>query len=82
MGTRLGELIECFGGQLQGSADIDVAGIAPLDRAGPSDISFLSNSKLRALAAKSHAAALILSPADEPDVAATYEGARIVTANP
>ncbi|MET0983043.1 MAG: UDP-3-O-(3-hydroxymyristoyl)glucosamine N-acyltransferase [Telluria sp.] len=82
MGTRLGELIERFGGQLQGSADIEVTAIAPLDRAGPADISFLSNSKLRALAAKSHAAALILSPADEPDVAATYEGARIVTPNP
>jgi UDP-3-O-[3-hydroxymyristoyl] glucosamine N-acyltransferase len=82
MGTRLGELVDRFGGQLEGDADIEVAAIAPLDRAGPSDISFLSNSKLRALAARSQAAALILSPADEPEVAATYAGARIVTANP
>jgi UDP-3-O-[3-hydroxymyristoyl] glucosamine N-acyltransferase len=82
MGIQIGKLIERFGGQLEGRADIEVTAIAPLDRAGPSDISFLSNSKLRALAARSRAAALILSPADEPDVAASYEGARIVTANP
>jgi UDP-3-O-[3-hydroxymyristoyl] glucosamine N-acyltransferase len=82
MGTRLAELVERFGGQLEGDPDIEVTAIAPLDRAGVSDISFLSNSKLRALAAQSQAAALILSPLDEPAVAATYEGARIITANP
>lgn len=82
MGTRLGELVDRFGGQLMGNADIEVSAIAPLDRASVSEITFLSNSKLRALAAQSKAAALILSPADDPAVAATYEGARIVTANP
>jgi UDP-3-O-[3-hydroxymyristoyl] glucosamine N-acyltransferase len=82
MGTRLGELVERFGGRLEGDAGIEVTAITPLDRAGASDISFLSNSKLRALAAHSHAAALILAPADEPEVAATFAGARIVTANP
>jgi len=82
MGTRLGELVERFGGRLEGDADIEVTAITPLDRAGASDISFLSNSKLRALASHSHAAALILSPADDPEVAATFAGARIVTANP
>jgi UDP-3-O-[3-hydroxymyristoyl] glucosamine N-acyltransferase len=82
VGTRLAELVERFGGQLEGDPDIEVTAIAPLDRAGVSDISFLSNSKLRALAAQSQAAALILSPLDEPAVAATYQGARIITANP
>jgi UDP-3-O-[3-hydroxymyristoyl] glucosamine N-acyltransferase len=82
MGTRLAELVERFGGQLVGDPDIEVTAIAPLDRAGASDISFLSNSKLRALAAQSQATALILSPQDEPAVAATYEGARIITSNP
>ena len=38
MGTRLGELVNRFGGQLEGDADIEVAAIAPLDRAGASDI--------------------------------------------
>jgi len=82
MGTRLGELVERFGGQLAGDPNLEVTGIAPLQDAGASHISFLSNSKLRALAAQSGAAALILSPLDDPTVAATYEGARIVTTNP
>lgn len=82
MGIRLGELVERFGGQLAGDPDLEVTAIAPLDSAGASDISFLSNSKLRALAGQSGAAALILSPFDDPVVSATYEGARIVTTNP
>src|SRR4051812_5075387 len=82
MGTRLAELVERFGGQLEGDPDIEVTAIAPLDRAGASEITFLSNSKLRALAAQSQAAALILAPLDDPAVAATYAGARIIAANP
>ncbi|MBA4094917.1 MAG: UDP-3-O-(3-hydroxymyristoyl)glucosamine N-acyltransferase, partial [Candidatus Accumulibacter sp.] len=82
MGIRLGDLVERFGGQLVGDADLEVQAIAPLDSAGASHISFLSNSKLRALAAQSQAAALILSPLDDPTVAATYAGARIVITNP
>jgi UDP-3-O-[3-hydroxymyristoyl] glucosamine N-acyltransferase len=82
MGTRLGELVERFGGQLAGDPNIEVLGIAPLTNAGASHISFLSNSKLRAQAAQSQAAALILSPLDDPTVAASYGGARIVTTNP
>jgi UDP-3-O-[3-hydroxymyristoyl] glucosamine N-acyltransferase len=76
------ELVERFGGRLEGDPQIEVTRIAPLDRAGATDISFLSNSRLRAAAAHSRAAALILSPLDEPDVAAAYDGARIVTNNP
>jgi UDP-3-O-[3-hydroxymyristoyl] glucosamine N-acyltransferase len=82
MGTRLGDLVERFGGQLTGDPNLEVTGIAPLQDAGVAQISFLSNSKLRALAAQSGAAALILSPLDDPTVAATYAGARIVTTNP
>ena len=82
MGTRLGDLVERFGGQLVGDPDHEVQGIAPLDSAGASHISFLSNSKLRALAAQSQAAALIVSPLDDATVATTYAGARIVTTNP
>jgi UDP-3-O-[3-hydroxymyristoyl] glucosamine N-acyltransferase len=82
MGTRLTELIQRFGGELTGDPDTEVTAIAPLERAGATDISFLANSKLRALAAHSGAAALILAPQDEPAIAATYDGARIVTPNP
>src|SRR5438067_1822681 len=82
MGTRLGDLVERFGGQLVGDPNLEVSGIAPLDSADASHISFLSNSKLRALAAQSSAAALILSPLDDTTVATTFDGARIVTTNP
>jgi UDP-3-O-[3-hydroxymyristoyl] glucosamine N-acyltransferase len=82
MGTRLGELVERLGGQLVGDPNLIVSGIAPLADAGVSDISFLSNSKLRAQAASSGAAALIVSKADDATVAETYRGARIVTNNP
>ena len=82
MGTRLGELVERLGGQLAGDPNIEVSGIAPLADAGASHISFLSNSKLRAQAALSGAAALIVSSADDETVSATFKGARIVTANP
>ena len=82
MGTRLGALVERFGGQLHGDANLEVTGIAPLSDAGASDISFLSNSKLRAQAAGSGACALIVSPQDDEAVAAGFTGARIVTNNP
>jgi UDP-3-O-[3-hydroxymyristoyl] glucosamine N-acyltransferase len=82
MGTRLGDLVERFGGQLIGDPNLEVQGIGPLDSADASHISFLSNSKLRALAAQSRAAALIVSALDDATVATTYAGARIVTTNP
>ncbi|MDO8439259.1 MAG: UDP-3-O-(3-hydroxymyristoyl)glucosamine N-acyltransferase [Telluria sp.] len=82
MGIRLGELVERLGGQLAGDPNIEITGIAPLSDAGASHISFLSNSKLRAQAAQSGAAALILSSADDETVGATFPGARIVTKNP
>ncbi|MES2259212.1 MAG: UDP-3-O-(3-hydroxymyristoyl)glucosamine N-acyltransferase [Pseudomonadota bacterium] len=82
MGTRLGELVERLGGQLAGDPHLEVTGIAPLTDAGVSHISFLSNSKFRAQAGQSQAAALIVSEQDDAIVAATYQGARIVVKNP
>ncbi len=81
MGTRLGDLVDSLGGELIGDPSLDVDGIAPLDSAGPSDITFLSNPKLRAQAAATQACALILSPA-EHDKLDSYAGARILSNNP
>ena len=44
MGTRLGWLIERFGGQLAGDPNLEVSGIAPLAEANVSHISFLEDS--------------------------------------
>lgn len=82
MSTRLGQLVERLGGQLVGDPNLQVSGIAPLTQASASQISFLSNSKFRAQAAQSAAAALILSPQDDAIVSLTYRGARILAANP
>jgi len=82
MGTRLGELVERLGGQLVGDPNLEVTGIAPLADAGVSHISFLSNSKFRAQAGQSAAAALIVSTTDDAFIAASYGGARIVVKNP
>ena len=82
MGTRLNELVERLGGQLVGDAEIEISGVAPLDVADATQITFLSNPKLRSQAAQTGAAALILSPSDDKLIGADIRGARIVTANP
>jgi UDP-3-O-[3-hydroxymyristoyl] glucosamine N-acyltransferase len=82
MSNRLGKLVERLGGQLIGDAGTEVSGIAPLDRAGASDISFLTNPKLRAQAADTKAAALILSAADDAIIGASVRGARVISDNP
>lgn len=81
MSIRLEQLVERLGGQLKGDAQISVSGIAPLDAASASHITFLSNSKFRSQAEQTHAAALILSEVDDAAVL-TYQGARIITKNP
>lgn len=82
MGTRLGKLVERFGGQLTGDPNIEIFGIAPLDGADASHITFLSNSKLRAQVAHTQAVAVIMGAADSASIGNAYNGARIVTDNP
>lgn len=81
-GSRLGQLVERLGGELIGDPGLEVSGIAPLDSAGPSHISFLSNPKLRPHAVQSQAAAMILSASDNVLIGTAYKGARIVVPNP
>ncbi|HEY4074376.1 MAG TPA: UDP-3-O-(3-hydroxymyristoyl)glucosamine N-acyltransferase [Herbaspirillum sp.] len=82
MSIRLTEMVERLGGELIGDATLAVAGIAPLDAATASHITFLSNAKFRSQAERTQAAALILSPQDHAALGSAYGGARIVTANP
>lgn len=82
MSTRLGELVERLGGQLMGEPNTEVLGIAPLDSADASHITFLSNPKLRASVAQTKAAAIILTAADSAIIGTAYTGARIITTNP
>ena len=79
---QLGALVNLLGGQLEGDSAITVSGIAPLDIATSTQLTFLSNAKLRDQAAQSQAAALIISPAENDNLGASYQGARIITPNP
>jgi UDP-3-O-[3-hydroxymyristoyl] glucosamine N-acyltransferase len=50
--------------RLEGDADTPIRAVAPLDKAGPGDLSFLSNPRYRSQVAASGAAALVLKAAD------------------
>lgn len=62
MAVRLDEIVARFGGEIVGAGDTAISRIAPLDTAGPGDLSFLSNSKYRARLSETRAAAVILAP--------------------
>ncbi|MCX7219327.1 MAG: UDP-3-O-(3-hydroxymyristoyl)glucosamine N-acyltransferase, partial [Burkholderiales bacterium] len=81
-GTRLGELVDRFGGQLIGDPDTLVIGIAPLSDADERHATFLSNSKLRVQAESTRAAVLILTQSDHLQLGAAFSGARIISAQP
>ncbi len=78
MPVRLDEIVARFGGDLAGDGSLLVTGIAPLDEAGPQQISFLANTKYRAQLGTTRAAAVIVSP----EAAADCSVARIVTPQP
>jgi UDP-3-O-[3-hydroxymyristoyl] glucosamine N-acyltransferase len=82
MSTRLKELVERLGGQLKGDENIEVTGIAPLDDANASHITFLSNPKLRTQALNTQASAIIVTAADDAFLGTGFRGARIIAANP
>lgn len=81
MSTRLGDLVDSLGGELIGDPALLIDGIAPLDAAGPSQITFLSNPKLRAQAAATRAGALILARGEHEKLQG-YAGACILSDNP
>lgn len=56
-----------LGGSLEGDPGITVSGVAPLDTAGPEDVSFLSNSKYRHQLQDTRAACVIVSHGTDCD---------------
>lgn len=85
-GIRLGELVECLGGQLIGDANLVVRGIAPLDLADEHSITFLSNPKLRKQAGASLACAMIVKESDveflQSQSQSQFKGALLLVDNP
>lgn len=60
--TSVGVLAELIGGQVRGNADLLISGVAPLERAGQEDISFLANPKLRGQLETTRAGAVVVHP--------------------
>jgi len=74
------ELAEATGGELIGDASISVRAIAPLDRAGPEELSFLSSARYAPLLEETGAGVVLVSP-DLRETPGTPR-ARIVVPNP
>ncbi|MFP3867416.1 MAG: UDP-3-O-(3-hydroxymyristoyl)glucosamine N-acyltransferase [Desulfobacteraceae bacterium] len=62
MEKTLGELAQLVGGECQGPPDLRLRGIAPLDQAGPDEITFITQARYGRLAEQSKAAAFVVPP--------------------
>jgi UDP-3-O-[3-hydroxymyristoyl] glucosamine N-acyltransferase len=60
--TSLAVLADLVGGCVSGDSSTSVSGVAPLDLAGPDQVSFLANPKYKEKLAACKAAAIIVSP--------------------
>lgn len=64
MKIELSALAQALEGELVGDGSLSIEGVAPLDTAGPSEISFFSNRKYKAQFLATKAGAVIVSPED------------------
>jgi len=62
---RLGELARRLGLVLDGDGDIEISGIAPVDEAGPGDLTFVADRRYRRLLPGSAAIAVIVGPGQD-----------------
>lgn len=80
MSLSLGDIVAALGGELHGDPGLHIERLAPLEGAGPGELSFLSNPKYRQQLAGSQAACVIVGP--QVADAAKARGACIVAADP
>ena len=78
MSLRLDEIVARLGGDLAGDGTVSVSRVAPLDKAGSGDITFLSSAKYRSSLAATGATAVIVTA----EAAGDCPVAAIVTAQP
>lgn len=76
--TPVGVLAELVGGKVRGNADLLISGVAPLDRAGSGEISFLANPKYRSQLDETRADVVIVHPSLDGEVGHTL----LLCANP
>ncbi len=80
MALRLGSIVSALGGDLRGDPELLIRRLAPLESAGPSDLSFLGLPKYRHQLSTSQAGCVIVAPAFLDESKA--RGACIVTPQP
>src|ERR1700735_873524 len=78
---RLGDLASQLGCTLHGDPDLEITGVAGVERAGPTELTFLANPKYAPKVKQTRAAAILLKEplAPAPD---TSQPASLVSANP
>jgi UDP-3-O-[3-hydroxymyristoyl] glucosamine N-acyltransferase len=74
---RLAGLAGLLGCELQGDADIEIAGVSTIEKAGPGEITFLANMKYAPKAKASRASAIIATGPMKD-----FAGATLVSSNP
>lgn len=74
------DIAAAVNGRLIGDADARVSAVAPLDRAGPGELSFLASAKYAALFASSRAGVVLVAP--ELADSAGRTAARVIVAKP
>lgn len=57
---KLGQIAEALGCRLKGDQDLEITGVAGLEEAGPTELTFLSNPRYAALASQTKAAAILV----------------------
>ncbi len=83
MALTLDALVTRFGGEVAGDRTCEVAGLAPLDQAGPGQLAFLANPKYLAQVETTRAGAVLIAPRDLEKLGAAAAGRNfIVTPNP
>src|ERR1700740_3586796 len=74
---KLAALALALGAELRGDGDVEIAGVAGIEDAGPDQVTFVANPRYAALARTTDAAAVLVAP-DFPEVTAST----LRTANP
>ncbi len=80
MSLTLGKLVAALGGDLHGDPDAAITALAPLARAEPGELSFISSTRFRQQLVDSRAGCVIVGPELRPQ--ALLRGACIVVSDP
>ena len=74
------DIAEAVNGELSGDPTVRIRGIAPIDRAGPADLTFLASARYAPLLASSRAGVVLVSPELADTLGRT--GARVIVPQP